>query len=732
MNILLITPPFCQLNTPYPGTAFLKAWLDKKGHRVTQADTGLETWLRLFSPEGLEESVFTPPDNSEAGLLFSRRIEENDSLKRVWTLRREYCARIAPVLSFLQGNDSTLATLLCRPGYLPEGDRFRSREDDADALYGSLGITDRARLRSTLFLEDLADFYRLTRDEDFGFSRYADQLAMSPPSFDKLYLKARSPGSDVSRIHSEILREKIEKTEPRIVGFSVPFPGNMLEALRAAVFIRENYPEIHLTLGGGYVNTELREIGDIRIAEFFDSLTLDDGEDALEALASSLESAPEQTPSQNSRKDLVRTWLPVDGQWQYFEGPRGHHIRHKDRPAPDYEGLPLDRYLSLVDRENPMHRLWSEGPWIKMMLAHGCYWKRCAFCDTSLDYIGRFDTGSASLLASQIEELIEKTGLRSFHFVDEAAPPALLKELAIELLRRDISISWWTNIRFEKNFTPQLCRLLARSGCIAVSGGLEVASDRLLAKIDKGVTVPQVSRVAASFRKADIMVHAYLMYGFPGQNSQELIDSLDAVRQLFSCGLIQSAYWHHFALTAHSPVGRRPDEFGVTIKGPEHAGFARNDLQFSQDSEDLEPYGRGLRTALYNYMRGQGFSLPLKQWFDFKTPPPRVAKNLIRKIAEESEELDLSDRSRLLWCGALPEESPGGLVVRGAEYQEELSCSGSERDFTLEVLKRSRPEETPFSLSDLDALAEEMGIDSDRWLSEGIFQELMGYELTVL
>lgn len=720
MIILLISPPFCQLNTPYPGTAFLKAWLREKGHQVHQADTGLETYLRLFSRRGLEEIVFSPSKSDS----FTKTLENNDSLQRIWSLRQQYCEVIEPVISFLQGKDSTMATLLCRPGYLPEGDRFSAREE-LDETYGSLGITDRARLRATLFLEDLADYYKLTTDKDFGFSRYADHLAMSPPSFDSLYKEAQVLSSNISRIHHNILREKMENLKPDLVGFSVPFPGNLLESLRGASFIKKEYPHVHLSLGGGYINTELREISDIRISEFFDSLTLDDGEDAMENLCAYLEKKKNKT-------ELVRTWLPLEGEWKYFKGPQGSHIKHKERPAPDYSELPMKSYLSLVDQENPMHRLWSEGPWIKMMLAHGCYWKRCAFCDTSLDYISRFDPGNASVLVDQIEELIKSTGSRSFHFVDEAAPPALMKEMALELIRRKCSISWWTNIRFEKNFTPQLCRLLARSGCIAISGGLEVASDRLLESIDKGVTVSQVSLVAASFRKAGIMVHAYLMYGFPGQNSQELIDSLDVVRQLFMHGLVQSAYWHHFALTAHSPVGVEPHNFGVEITGPEKKGFARNDLSYTQKSEDLSAYGKGLNAALYNYMRAKGFDLPLKKWFNFTTVPPRVKRNLIKKIMNETNELELKDSSRIIWYEALPEQSASGLIFRAADYQEQMNSSPEESVFILKLLENCRPEESVFTLKDFDLLAEEYGIDSDSWLSGYQFQELMDYGLLIL
>ena len=249
----------------------------------------------------------------------------------------------------------------------------------------------------------------------------------------------------------------------------------------------------------------------------------------------------------------------------------------------------------MIQLTNPMHRLWSDGRWNKLTMAHGCYWGKCTFCDISLSYIRDYEASSAATIVDRIEELVAQTGERGFHFVDEAAPPALMKAVAFEIIRRRLVVSWWTNIRFEKSFTADLCHLLAASGCIAVSGGLEVASDRLLALIAKGVTVEQVAQVTRNFNQAGIMVHAYLMYGFPTQTEQETVDALEVVRQLFEQSVLQSAFWHRFAMTAHSPVGLAPAEFAVH----NHTGvgaFANNDLVHTDPTgADHDLYGEGLK-----------------------------------------------------------------------------------------------------------------------------------------
>jgi len=251
-----------------------------------------------------------------------------------------------------------------------------------------------------------------------------------------------------------------------------------------------------------------------------------------------------------------------------------------------------------------------------------------------LDYIGRYETATAQTLVDRIEAIVAETGQTGFHFVDEAAPPKMLKALAQELLRRKLHISWWGNIRFEKSFTPQLAELLAQSGCIALSGGLEVASDRLLALMQKGVTVEQVARVTKGFSEAGILVHAYLMYGFPTQTVQETVDALEYVRQLFETGCIQSGFFHRFTCTVHSPVGLNPVEYGVALQEVPFAGFARNDIGFSDPTGvDHRQLGLGLKKAIYNFMHGMGLEEDVRTWFELDTPCPktRIKRNAIAR-----------------------------------------------------------------------------------------------------
>ncbi len=606
-----------QLNAPYPATAFLTGFLRSRGVDCAQADLAIELVLRLFSRTGLERARAVVPD------LFTER----------------HLSTVEPVLRFLQGHDPTLALRIAARTYLPEGPRFQALSaggaDEEDVLlraFGDLGVQDRAKYLATLFLEDLADAVRDRVDPRFELARYAEKLAISAPSFDPLHTALQQPPTLVDQLLAELTEEKIRASEPDLVGITAPFPGNVYGAFRIAQAVRRVRPEARLVLGGGYANTELRELAEPRVFDYFDFVTLDAGEPAFLALL-------EHLGGKRPAKNLCKTFARERGAVVFHNDPAIPALPHTATGTPTYDGLPIGSYLSVFDILNPMHRIWSDGRWNKLMVAHGCYWSRCAFCDTKLDYIERYSVAPADLLVDRMESLIRETGQTGFHFVDEAAPPAALKKLAERLLARGVTATWWGNIRFDTYFTPEVCRLLAQSGCVAVTGGLEVAEDRLLALMQKGVSVAQVARVTRNFTEAGIMVHAYLMYGFPTQTVKETVNALDLVRQLFAAGCLQSAYWHRFALTVHSPAFAQRKELGLRIGRRWRGPFAQNEIPFTDATGvDHNALGSGLREALYNYMHGVGLDLPVHRWFDFKTTTTTIRPNFIQQTIQQPEE----------------------------------------------------------------------------------------------
>ena len=565
MRILLITPPLTQLNTPYPATAYLKGYYMAQGHEVRQVDLGIEVADRVLSREFLES----------IGLTEQARLIE--SVKR-----------------FLRGQDDTLAPRIANRSLLPEGKRFEHLdEDNLEWSFGVSGTTDKAMHLVTLFIEDIADYIREHVDSHFDLVRYAEHLSNDAPTFDPLYEELQQKPSVIDRMMLQTLEEIIPTFNFQIstldkVCLTVPFPGCLYGALRCGQWLKA-HTTATVEIGGGFPNTEWRQLSDQRIYEFCDEVSIDGCKDG-------------------------------------------------DQYCPDFSDLPLEKYLSLSEMTNPMHRLWSQGRWNKMVMAHGCYWHRCAFCDTSLDYIGNYHAPKAATVVEHMERVMAQTGRTGFHFVDEALPPKLLREVAEEILRRGLAVSFWGNIRFEKAYTAELCDLLAEAGMVAVSGGLEVASDRLLKLMDKGVTIQQTVEACRHLRDAGIMVHTYLMYGFPTETLQESVDALETVRRMFDEGIVQSAFWHRYAMTCHSPSGLNPEAYGARRTTLEPHPFCNNEVDWepirneeladangnAQFDYDIEAVGAALRLATYNYMNGLGLDQSVRSWFPIRVPKPTV------------------------------------------------------------------------------------------------------------
>ena len=587
--ILFVLPPLTQLNTPYPSITHLTGYLRSRGIEAEQMDLGIELINRLFT-RGELSRVFD--------IVEGRKL--NKMMRIVVSNRGFYERNIETVMKFLSGRDLQLANRFADLRFWEDMYRL-PEEEELEWAFGTSGKIDRAKYLCSLFLKNVCDVVALV-DEHFQLIRYAERLCTYLATFESIEKELQKEDSLMEGLMLELLEKKLQEVKPDWVGISVPFPGNLLAGLRCAKYLKANYPDVKIVMGGGYVNTELRQMTDTRIFKYVDYITFDDGELPVRRL---LEGGV-----------LLRSAYLKDGKVEYAQMDVQENERFADLPAPTMRGLDLGKYIDFVDTTNPMHRLWSDGRWNKMMLAHGCYWAKCAFCDTCLDYIGRFEACDVKIIVDRMEAMIAETGNTGFHFVDEAAPPAVLRKLAEEILARKLVVTYWTNVRFDKTYTPELCYLLTKSGCIAVSGGLEVASPRVLKLINKGVTIESATECMRNLAANGIMVHTYLMYGFPTQTEKELYDSLGRVRDLFAEGLIHSAFWHRYAMTCHSPSGRNPESVSARHITNKVNPFANNEIPFEVDNEpDWSRFTEGLNVATYNYMRQTGFDVPLKRWF---------------------------------------------------------------------------------------------------------------------
>jgi len=396
-------------------------------------------------------------------------------------------------------------------------------------------------------IDSLAIAIRDEIDPAFGFGRYAEETCRAVDDFGLLEKLVRRRGVIDAPLRTH-LKQAMTEAKPTEVWVTCPFPGTLVGAFKIAKYVRAHDPKVKLVLGGGYVNTELRSMTDRRPYRYFDVFQFD---------------SPYTEPF----------------------------------VAPDYRGIDWSEYFDVVETDNFVTNLWNSGKWVKLVMAQGCYWHKCAFCDVCLPYIDTFRMPTAKAVVDCMErfstsaldlDLQPQPSLSRFHFVDEAMPPSLIRGVCEEIVRRKLKVEWWGNVRFDAAFTPSLAKLMAKAGCIAVTGGLECANDRLLKLMNKGITLASAEKVLKAFKAAGILVHAYLMYGFPSETKAEQKGAERYVKSLARRGLIHSAFWHRFALTVHSPIAKDPERFGIriTTAAPRRKDrvFARNELEYESDA----------------------------------------------------------------------------------------------------------------------------------------------------
>ena len=639
LKIAMVVPPTVNLNTPYAAAPRLAGWLRHLGHTVIPVDISLELFLRVFSREGLEE-MFAEVDAEK--LVGDQAI--------IYQNRDQYVKIIEDAVAVVQLRDLSATTRIVQGGMIPPG----PRAGKDSALPGMWGTTDFARYRVSLMLMELMEFFQATVSNHFGLTDYAASLAASPSSFDPIEAELERAPNAYLRMLDEVTAALIP-AEVDLVCITCPFPGNLVGALLVGKWLAKHRPTAKRALGGGFPSTELRSLAEPRVFDYVDYVVIDDGELPLQQIIARME----------GRDGPLHNTFTREDRRVVFAGVTMPSIPFGDLPPPTYVGFDLKRYVHMIYVSSPVQRA-NDGTWLKLTAAHGCYWKKCTFCDITLPYIADYDPMPAQRLADQMDALHAETGLSGFHFTDEAAPPGLLVDLSLELVRRGRNYHWWGNVRYDRAFEPDRCKLLAAAGMMLVTGGIEVASDAVLEKIVKGISVVQVTKVLQALAEAGIAAHAYLIYGFPGETLQDTVNGLETIRQLMRAGLLVNAVYHQLSATAHAPLGKTPQLFPIRIREQPFQGFARNFLPFEYTDgvRRSRKIHHALGLALDNYRRGLYFDAPLQEWFEgLDVPPTTIAPDFVAKTMTLPHP-GARDRDRLCWLGGEPTWFRGQLSVR--------------------------------------------------------------------
>lgn len=765
-DVIIIQPPLVQLNTPYPSGAYLRAFFSQLKKDYPQWAIGSVRWIdysnalyrSIFSQAGLKK-LFSSTEKKamEKAFHYEKTGKENEAfnLRRYVSQQEQWIRWIPAITDILSGKGRELSHEFVRSPGVPRGYRMEnylaglSSEPDADD----------ALILASLALADLADYISVVYDSAFELIRYGESAAVSATSMEEI--KAAMAAPIMNDFYTPLVQELIAGCDSRrrqLICVSCPFPGTVTAALLTCKLFKEaGMDKVFTVMGGGCVNTDLRDCKESLLAEWVDAFSFDRGYgsywdffrhiETLECSQCGTERVPlgiyktnlevykdtaRESPgtvlfpqaiknadiykmrffskniegqnsklfSKNTSPETVKKTDRGDDVESPFSqgGLQEKRLRNQDASrydqciavedkytvqlVPDFSDIDFSLYPRLADSKNPMHRLWSDGAWLKVYLAHGCYWHQCAFCDTSLDYVACYHPVEVEKLHEALYKQAEKTGVRGIHLVDEAAPPVALRNFALANLKKDKPLSFWGNIRYEKVFSRDLADILAHGGLTAVSGGIEIASGSGLDAVHKGTDLDSIVAACAAFKEAGILTHAYMIYGYWLETPQMLIDSMETLRQLFAAGLLDSSFWHKFTLTRHSRIyteyckgmhqelevtdnplhkdcDREQSSAGSVSTGLVSAGSAlnesisagsisaestpngsvsagqRSDSLFSDSTlhfkgeEKSVRYGKALNNALATWMAGEKLKAPVTSWFDFPMPKPSVSLHLV-------------------------------------------------------------------------------------------------------
>lgn len=698
MNVLIITPPLVQTNTPYPSGAYLKSYFTYNGDSSHWDDLSLELFYSIFSRDGLKKLFELSQNNA---IRLANNAEKNGDDNTAFNLRRyvnfkdKWINWIDTITAILCGKAREKEHQFLYSPFAPRGNRM---ENFLASLQNEPTVDD-VRFLCSYAIADLADYITAVFDSEFSLIRYAEHLTVDERDFASIEKGLESPV--LKHFYEPVLQKFYNdnstenKNAPDMVCISVPFAGTFLPALYTARYFKQKYGEkTFVVIGGGFVNTELRNAREIELAKYVDGISYDRGYGSYKKLA---EMKKNNQLSSIYKMRLFKNGKCIEPLWEDNQ-TQEYEEEITAKIIPDYSDIDFSRYPRMCDDKNAMHRIWTDGTWIKAYLAHGCYWHKCAFCDTKLDYVCGYKQVEVENLYNGLLKTAVDKNIYGIHFVDEALPPVALKQFALLNARHGNQLYFWGNVRFEKTFTKDFAAFLSYCGLGAVSAGIEVATGTGLKNINKGTDIDSIVSACAAFKEAGILVHAYMIYGFWYDNAQTIIDSMETLRQFYECGLLDSAFWHKFVLTRNSTVysqwqeGKMPEL--KPIENPQKKMFANNNLHFEREG-DFDKFGLPLETALDNWMHGQKLETKVQKWFDFAVPSPTIQRNFIESSIEKYEQKNQKHNHQLakdkvdnlFWLG-------NDVASDGKEYhwiylQEEFAQA---INFDVDLLLKLRPE----------------------------------------
>ncbi|MBN1368813.1 MAG: radical SAM protein [Dehalococcoidaceae bacterium] len=396
-------------------------------------------------------------------------------------------------------------------------------------------------------------------------------------------------------LYERYLLPYITDTKPDIVGISISGERQLVPGLTLSRLIKLKNPQVHVTIGG-YTVTQLSQVlsGHKELfTDFFDSAILFQGERPLFELV-------ECIAGDRSLETVPNLVYHEHGEIHFNAVSAAEDIN--TLPTPCFDGLPLNRYLSPESV-------------LPILSSRGCYWGKCAFCSHNESYRWSYQKRDAGKVVDDMQTLSEKHGVRHFAFSDEAISPSGMKKITDEIIGRQLEVRCSTNIRLERQFTPELCSQMYRAGFRVLHLGLESGCDRVLEHMQKGTTRQTAREVLQNTYRAGLWNHVYVFFGFPTETEIEARQTAEFL--ISNREYIQSFGVTNFILNKGSAAMNDPDRFGITSVDADPSGDFNLDFAYTVSSGLSSEQARQLASSYREKITGE-FKYPqrLKLYYE--------------------------------------------------------------------------------------------------------------------
>jgi radical SAM family protein/B12 binding protein len=518
MKTMLLFPPTWHPSQPYLSLPSLTGFLKKEGVTdIIQRDLGIEVLDSFLSQATGRET-------------YERMQEKVRTLERLGTQgemgpsSQEHLARMKEALDWFP------------PLY--------DHVEEAKWTLRSEQFYDQDKYRESLFLIDrwlafLSTLYFPTRisvvDNQWRYSIYSskDILKAVADEQENPYLEVFR-----SRLVPDILAQA-----PDLVGVSITATSQIMPGLTLCRLLKQAHPDLHLTIGGSIFT---RLVDNLRRAEamfqFADDFVVFEGETALLELIHQLEGKRDFSKVPNliyrqNRKIIVN---------QPFFSENINALS-----APNFDGFPFRQYLA------PQSVL-------PIQFSRGCYYKDCAFCALTLDH-QNFRQRAPEKVVDDLKGLMARYQTPFFFFTDECFALSPTRRLCNQLVEAGVNAQWTCEMRFEKNLTQDLLKLMRDAGCLKIVCGLESYNQRVMDFMKKGIKREHVNRIIDDCLDLDIAVHCYILIGFPTETEAEAMETANFI---LGHTRLHSSYGFScqpclFDLEKEAPIMSDPASYGI-------------------------------------------------------------------------------------------------------------------------------------------------------------------------